>query len=197
MPTPPGRSCTSPCLEVRLARRRTRSRRPPRRSGTRGCQELGGCGCGVGPSRGRSSARTPGRYPDRRRCRPGQEWCRAGGPAGRRWPRRPRCRSRRYRPRPPPGSRTWVGTGRGRPRRPHRVWRRLGTPRPGSSRAYRPSRCTGAGPRPSGRPSLQSPSRPAPTPRWGPPVLGHVVAQVIPDPVGVPPRAVEQPLHPV
>jgi hypothetical protein len=30
-----------------------------------------------------------------------------------------------------------------------------------------------------------------------PQVLHDVVAQVIPDPVGVPPRAVEQPLHPV
>jgi hypothetical protein len=30
-----------------------------------------------------------------------------------------------------------------------------------------------------------------------PQVLGHVVAQVIADPVGVPPRATEQPLHPV
>jgi hypothetical protein len=30
-----------------------------------------------------------------------------------------------------------------------------------------------------------------------PQVLDHVVAQVIPDPVGVPPRAAEQPLHPV
>jgi hypothetical protein len=28
-------------------------------------------------------------------------------------------------------------------------------------------------------------------------LLDHVVAQVIPDPVGVPPRAIQQPLHPV
>jgi hypothetical protein len=57
-----------------------------------------------------------------------------------------------------PGHRSssWAGTTPGRSAPPHEARRRLGTPRPGSSRACRRCWCTGAGPRRTYRLSSES-----------------------------------------